>query len=518
MRWFEMLFLVSAYVASVAWVWRDAKRLGKPAGLCTLLVGMIFWPLGLIMWLILHDRWEKDAQVAATAIPPRACPRCGRELSKDTAQGLCPACLLQQAAFSESGAPNPSAFTPPSVAELAPLFPQLEILELLGRGGMGAVYKARQPGLDRLVALKILPVTPGGDPSFNERFQREARALATLSHPNIVGVFDFGQTPTLSYFIMEYVDGVNLRQLEHTSKLTPHEALAIVPQVCEALQFAHDRGIVHRDIKPENILVDKQGRVKIADFGLAKLMRVEPSGFALTQSHHVVGTPQYMAPEQVEHPQDVDHRADIYSLGVVFYEMLTGELPMGRFASPSQKVEIDVRLDEVVLKALEKEPGLRYQQASVFKTKVETVANAPGLPKVLNSTVVAVGDRRYSGAKTFFVGRRIIAPIVLHALALAAILVTLVRMVPKFAIVFRGLTGGVQLPALTIFTLHLSAIDQHEWLLLFMVLLGLDGLFGALVLRSGNPRYFLFWRVGGLALLCAILLMLAASLMLPLIR
>ena len=312
--------------------------------------------------------------------PPRICPRCGRALASETAHGLCPACLLQQASASESGAPNPSAFTPPSVAELAPLFPQLEILELLGRGGMGAVYKARQPGLDRFVALKILPATTRSDPTFAERFQREARALAALNHPHIVAVYDFGQLPTLSYFIMEYVDGVNLRQLERTARLSPREALAIVPQVCEALQFAHDRGIVHRDIKPENILVDKQGRVKIADFGLAKLLRAEPGGFALTETRHAVGTPQYMAPEQVEKPQSVDHRADIYSLGVVFYEMLTGELPLGRFPVPSQRVQVDVRLDEVVLKALEKEPDRRYQQASAFKTNVETFATAPGQP------------------------------------------------------------------------------------------------------------------------------------------
>jgi len=266
------------------------------------------------------------------------------------------------------------------VAELAPLFPQLEIVELLGRGGMGAVYKARQPALDRVVALKVLPVTPGADPAFAERFQREARALASLNHPHIVNVYDFGQTPTLSWFLMEYVDGVNLRQLERTSRLSPREALAIVPQVCEALQFAHDRGIVHRDIKPENILVDKQGRVKIADFGLAKLLRAEPGGIALTESRHTVGTPQYMAPEQVEKPQSVDHRADIYSLGVVFYEMLTGELPLGRFPAPSQRVQVDVRLDEIVLKALEKEPERRYQQASAFKTNVETMAGGAAAP------------------------------------------------------------------------------------------------------------------------------------------
>ena len=311
------------------------------------------------------------------------------------------------ASGSEGG--GDSGFVPPPVEAIVKLFPQLEILELIGRGGMGAVYKARQPGLDRLVALKILPPKAGSDPGFAERFMREARALARLSHPNIVGVYDFGQVSgagvqpvsapgvppeqppiapasspqpsTLSpqpsfplhYFIMEYVDGPNLRQLERAGKLTPRQALQIVPQICEALQFAHDEGIVHRDIKPENVLLDKKGRVKIADFGLAKILGREAQDFRLTGAGQVMGTPHYMAPEQVEHPQSVDHRADIYSLGVVFYEMLTGDLPLGRFAPPSRKVQVDVRLDEVVMHALENEPERRYQHASQLKSDVETI-------------------------------------------------------------------------------------------------------------------------------------------------
>ena len=160
----------------------------------------------------------------------------------------------------------------PRPAELAPHFPDLEILELVGRGGMGVVYKARQKRLDRLVALKILSPKIGQDPAFAERFAREARAMAMLSHPHVVAVYDFGQTEGLYYFLMEFVDGVNLRQLLDTGKLSPEEALAIVPQICEALQYAHDHGVVHRDIKPENMLLDKKGRVKIADFGIAKLV------------------------------------------------------------------------------------------------------------------------------------------------------------------------------------------------------------------------------------------------------
>ena len=318
------------------------------------------------------------------------CPKCGTQLPADAPAGLCPKCLVQAGLESEppphsmpaATMPSPaiSGFEPLSVESLAGKFPQLEILELLGKGGMGAVYKARQRGLDRLVAVKVLPPEIGHDPAFAERFTREARALARLSHNHIVSVFDFGQSDGLFYIVMEYVDGVNLRQTIQTGKLTPAEALAIVPQICEALQFAHDEGIVHRDIKPENILIDKRGRVKIADFGLAKLMasggRESPDAF-LTATHQVMGTLRYMAPEQMLGTREVDHRADIYSLGVIFYELLTGELPMGKFAPPSKRVQVDVRLDEIVLRALEQDPEQRYQHASEVKTELDSIRTTP---------------------------------------------------------------------------------------------------------------------------------------------
>jgi hypothetical protein len=308
-----------------------------------------------------------------------SCPACGRPLAPDAPFGLCADCLLRAGVASTAPAAAGASprFVAPSPDELAPLFPQLEIIALIGQGGMGAVYRARQASLDRTVALKILPPPTGRDPGFTERFAREARALARLSHPNIVAVHDVGETGGYHYLLMEFVDGVTLRHLLTAGKIAPREALAIVPQICDALQYAHDKGIVHRDIKPENILLDKTGAVKIADFGLAKIVGLEAPDFTITGARDVMGTLHYMAPEQVEHPLEVDHRADIYSVGVVFYQMLTGELPLGRFAPPSRKVHIDVRLDEVVLRALEKEPALRYQQASGFKTAVETVAASP---------------------------------------------------------------------------------------------------------------------------------------------
>ena len=301
------------------------------------------------------------------------CPQCGASLPSGALEGLCPACLLKQATADTATEARNKPFEPPGVAELTRLFPQLEILSLLGKGGMGAVYKARQPDLDRFVALKILPSETGAGSA--ERFNREARALARLSHPNIVAVYDFGRVEGLNYFIMEYVDGVNIRQLEQGVRISPREALQIIPQICDALQYAHDEGVVHRDIKPENVLVDRKGRVKVADFGLAKILN--RADMRLTGEGQVMGTPHYMAPEQVERPLEVDHRADIFSLGVVLYEMLTGELPLGKFPPPSRMVRVDVRLDEVVLRSLEKKPEQRYQHASEVKSDVQTIANAP---------------------------------------------------------------------------------------------------------------------------------------------
>ena len=316
------------------------------------------------------------------------CPRCESDLPANFSPGVCPTCLLQQglspntylsgtSSVGGSSSGRRRSWTPPTPAELAPRFPQLEIIELLGQGGMGAVYKVRQRDLDRWAALKILPDEVAHDPSFAERFQREARALALLGHQHIVTVYDFGQRDGVYFLLMEYIDGVTLRQAIRAGQISAKDALAIVTQICDALQFAHEEGVVHRDIKPENILIDKRGRVKIADFGLAKLLGNSSEVPNLTGTHQVMGTPMYMAPEQMEGTRGVDHRADIFSLGVVFYELLTGELPLGRFAPPSQKYQLDVRLDDVVLRTLEKEPDRRYQQASDVKCDVESIRSQP---------------------------------------------------------------------------------------------------------------------------------------------
>ncbi len=315
---------------------------------------------------------------------PIRCPTCGATLPEHAPQGLCPKCLFA-GLLSETdlgdGVVRPGGVKSPE--DLAPNFPQLEILDCLGRGGMGVVYKARQKSLNRLVALKLLAPERVSDAKFAERFTREAQALATLNHPNIVTIHDFGQAGGFYFLLMEFVDGVNLRQAMKTGRFTPQQALAVVPPVCEALQFAHDHSIVHRDIKPENLLLNREGRVKIADFGIAKML--DEDSAPGPEDSQPAGTPQYMAPEQQKH-QRTDHRADIYSLGVVLYELLTGELPTGNLQPPSRKVQIDVRLDEIVLRALAETPELRFQTAHEMRTRVEaTAASSPELAAGANT-------------------------------------------------------------------------------------------------------------------------------------
>lgn len=250
--------------------------------------------------------------------------------------------------------------------------PDLELYECLGRGGMGRVYRARQLRLDRFVAVKLMSAELCEDPEFRERFEREARALARLDHAGIVRVHDFGEVGGTFFLIMEYVEGTNLRELI-LGGVEPQTAVRLISQLCDALAYAHERGVVHRDIKPENVLINLDGAVKVADFGLAKLQKLE----ARTRTHRIVGTPQYMAPEQLRDPKSVDHRADVFAIGVVFYEMLTGQLPVGRFPSPSEFGECDEHLDSVVLRALESNREHRFQAASEIRVALESGEMTP---------------------------------------------------------------------------------------------------------------------------------------------
>ncbi len=310
----------------------------------------------------------------------RTCSRCQQKFIPDEGleeiPGVCPVCVENTA--NPAAVPGEGTEPPPPLLKPGNHFRGMEIIAVLGQGGMGTVFKARQLQLDRIVAVKILSPALGTNAEFVERFQREARALASLTHPNIVSIHDFGREENLCFITMEYVPGQNLRTLLRRKTLSPGEALPLVPQICDAIHYAHGEGIVHRDIKPENILIDQNDRIRITDFGLAKITRGETTKLAaITTPDMVMGTPRYMAPEQFESPSEVDHRADIYAIGVVTYEMLTGEIPMGNFPPPSQKAEVDARIDPVIMKALEKEPEKRYQKAGEIREAVREITETP---------------------------------------------------------------------------------------------------------------------------------------------
>jgi serine/threonine protein kinase len=277
--------------------------------------------------------------------------------------------------FGAQAARTSAGWQPPTPEELQKRLPQYQIIALLGRGGMGAVYKGWQRSLERLVAIKILP--PGlvsGDVDFAARFKREAKAMAKLKHAGIIPVHDAGETADgLLYFVMDFVDGTDVQKLlAARGKLPPEEALPITTSVLEALAYAHQRGIIHRDIKPANIMIDEEGRVLVADFGLAR--STAPDSTMLTVSNVSMGTPDFMAPEAHLGMDHVDHRADLYAAGVMLYQMLTGKLPRGRFDPPSRAVPgLDKRLDGIIDRTLQNERDARYANAIEMRSALDPV-------------------------------------------------------------------------------------------------------------------------------------------------
>ncbi|MBL9146140.1 MAG: SUMF1/EgtB/PvdO family nonheme iron enzyme [Verrucomicrobiaceae bacterium] len=262
----------------------------------------------------------------------------------------------------------------PLPEELTALLPggNYHVESFLGQGGMGAVYKGTQVRLKRPVAIKIMRRDFGKDHDFEARFEREAQAMAKLNHPNIVSVIDFGEAgPDYLYIVMELVDGADMMDVIRGGQMTQEMALTLLPQICDALQFAHDHGIVHRDIKPSNIMLTRDGRIKMADFGLAKRFDTESS--FRTQTGTGMGTPDYAAPEQFDANGPIDHRADIYALGVMIYQMITGQLPRGVWKPPSQRAEVNPHWDDIVSRAMQSDPADRYQQASEVKTDVTSI-------------------------------------------------------------------------------------------------------------------------------------------------
>jgi serine/threonine protein kinase len=286
---------------------------------------------------------------------------------------------------SKPGSSGKGGFVPPSTDDLDAILDQYEFLDLLGRGGMGAVYKARQKSLDRMVAIKILPPNLTTDEEeagfhFSERFQREAKAMAKLNHPHIIGVYDFGQAKDGQYyFVMEYVEGTDLHALIKGGEMTTAHVTGWMSQICEALQYAHEKGIVHRDIKPANIMITREGQVKVADFGLAKLAGGDAAEQTkLTMTNMAMGTPDYVAPEALEIGVEVDHRADLYALGVMLYEMLTGKVPRGAWKAPSAQIAgLDERFDGLIERAMDSDRESRIQQASEISATLYAIATTP---------------------------------------------------------------------------------------------------------------------------------------------
>ncbi len=313
---------------------------------------------------------------------PGKCPKCGSRLEFDTAvdeRVLCPAC---QAMLSLPGKAKPSDKVDPLLGERLGEF---EIVELLGRGGMGAVYKARQASLDRFVAVKVLPRLFSRDASFVERFAREARDAAAVIHPHIIQVYAVGEDRGYQFIAMELVDGVSLADvLRREGPLSPERVLAVMKQVAGALAVAHAAGIVHRDIKPSNILLTSRGEAKVADFGLAKRPGVDAS---VTLSGATLGTPLYFPPE-IARGQQADPRSDLYSLGAAFYHLLAGRPPFeGGSAAELALKHAETRvpplrdvapaappdLCRVIHRLLRKSPGDRHQSAEALLEALERV-------------------------------------------------------------------------------------------------------------------------------------------------
>ena len=248
-----------------------------------------------------------------------------------------------------------TSFTPPSIEALNELLPAYHFIDFIAQGGMGAVFLAKQISLDREVAVKILPRELSADPEFRASFQTEARAMARLNHPNLIGIYDSGDVDGMLYIAMEYVPGKSLYHSSWNKKIDPKEACRIIVAICEGLSHAHENGIIHRDIKPANILLTPKIEPKIGDFGLAQRVGVKNDGI-------VMGTPGYTAPEVISHPEKADRRSDIFAVGVILHELLTGQKPTPNVTT-SSLCQCKPEFDTIVSRATHPNPVMRYPDA-----------------------------------------------------------------------------------------------------------------------------------------------------------
>lgn len=263
-------------------------------------------------------------------------------------------------------------FVAPEVEEVARLFPNYEILGLIACGGMGAVYHAVQSSLERPVAIKILPREFSADAVFRSGFESEAKAMAKLNHPNLIGVYDFGEVEGLLFIVMEFVAGQSLHHAAHGFSVEHADAVNLVIKVCHGLAHAHDYGILHRDIKPSNILLDGQMNPKIGDFGLARTLERQ-----IEEGEQIFGTPGYTAPEVLHPPFTIDQRADIFSVGVMLHELLTGHLPDADPRPASQICGCNHRLDAVIQRATHPDPNRRFTSAAELARELGNIAAMP---------------------------------------------------------------------------------------------------------------------------------------------
>jgi serine/threonine protein kinase len=276
--------------------------------------------------------------------------------------------------MSQTAAPT---FEAPSPEHLATLFPGYAITGLLACGGMGAVYQAVQLSLDRHVAIKILPRELSADMAFREQFQAEARIMARLNHPNLISVFDSGEVDGMLFIVMEYVEGESLYHASYGIRVDGRESARLVAAICSGLAHAHEAGILHRDIKPANILLTPKADPKIGDFGLARPMETQEGVQGV-----VFGTPHYTAPEVVTNPYSVDARADIFSVGVVLHQLLTGNVPAADPRTASAIAGCDPRFDEIILKATHPSPIRRYSSAAEMAADLHRLSNSIATPAV----------------------------------------------------------------------------------------------------------------------------------------
>ncbi len=281
-----------------------------------------------------------------------------------------------------------TTFTPPDPEFLAQLLPGYQIIRLIACGGMGAVYEAVQLSLDRGVAIKILPQEFTADESFRAAFETEAKAMARMNHPNLISVYDFGEVGGMLFITMEYVPGLSLFEAANGQPILQGETVPLIASICRGLAHAHENGIIHRDIKPANILLNHHNEPKIGDFGLAR-----PLERQIEEGEEIFGTPGYTAPEVVERPQSIDHRADIYSIGILLHELLTGMLPTADPRPASAICRCDPRFDTIIRKATHPVASERFNSATEIANEVEKIQTSAG-PRVLQTTASAARPAR----------------------------------------------------------------------------------------------------------------------------